>query len=493
MRLLVSLLVMLIVSTAIFGVSIYDIQYTTVAGATSTYPSLLVNQVVSTEGIVSAVGFAGGKYAITEGPGPWKGIFVNDPGRNPQLGDRIAITGTVNEVSGFTEIGAVTSYSVIDSGNEIPASTPVTTADLQTFPNYTGEQYEGVLVKLSDIKVTLVYSNDIFYVTQVSGSTATCQIMDSFFPSDHNWSGVIVNQIWSEISGVVYYSSPNPPQYRVHPRDDNDMIPSADINAISLKLEDVEFKKGETKEVKAIISRTEESWELNKYRFTFSFNPRIARFVDIDIESTLSDVYPVVEISDNADAVTIMYQGTDPIISPNNNGLLLKLVFEAVSYGETVLDLTSARFYAADGDSVNASFLTDGKIRVPIIKRIAWLSIYRDELDKKNIFNPWLNEKITLEYGSMMVPGVASPKAIVRIYDAQGRLVATPFNGVIDTDTTSGYSVATGLRKTIWDGRDRNKNLLPIGVYYCHLEIIDRNTGHSETTVQPIVIASKLK
>jgi hypothetical protein len=489
MRLLLALFVMLVISTAAFGVTIYQIQYTETPGTGSTYPSPYLSQVVTTEGIVSAVGFTGGKYVITEGAGPWKGIFVNDQANTPQLGDRISITGTVNEAGGFTEIGSLTAYEVLDSGNGIPIATPVTPTDIQGYPNYTGEAYEGVLVKLTSVRVTLVYNNDIFYVAQVSGSTITCQINDGFFPSSHTWAGVIVNQVWSEITGIVYYSTPNPPQYRINPRDDNDMIPTADINTISLKLDDVEVEKGKTVEVDAVVSKTEESWNLTKYQFTFSFNPRIVRFADADITSTLSDVLPEVELSVNEDQVTISYESINPIVSPNNNGLLLKLFFRTMSYGETSIDLTSASF----NDTIDVSILTDGNIKVGISKRIAWLSVFRDDLDKKNIFNPWLNEKISIEFGSLMVPGVASCKAILRIYDIQGRLVATPFNGVIDTDTVSGYSTATGLRTILWNGRDRNRNLLPIGVYYCHLEIIDRTDGHSETTVQPIVIASQLK
>lgn len=481
MRILSSLLVMLILSAAAFGVTIYQIQYTTTAGPGNTYPSPYAGEVVSTEGIVSGVGFAGGKYVITEGAGPWKGIFVNDPANSPQLGDRVAITGTVNEVSGFTEIGSVTSYEVLDSGNAIPAATVITPADLQGYPTYAGEAYEGVLVKVLDVKVTLVYSNDIFFVAAVSGSTVTCQINDGFFPAAHNWSGVVVNQVWAEITGIVNYAAPNPPQYRINPRNDNDMIPLADINSISLKLAEVEAKKGETATVNVIVSRLEEDWNFTKYRFRVAFNKRILRFVDVDLGTTLSDTYPEISLSENEDAVTIIYQSDNILESPTNTGVLVKLLFETLSYGESVLELTQGSF----NDSVNVSLLMNGRIRIPIQKKLAWLSIWNDNNNKKNIFNPWLNQKITIEYGSLVETGVPAAKAIIRIYDSQGRLVSTPINKII--------TAADGIEYLSWDGRDRNKNLLPIGLYYCHLEIIDRVSGKSETTVQPIVVAAKLK
>jgi hypothetical protein len=482
MRYFILVIAILFIFGSVFGsvTTIYNIQYTTVAGTGSTFPSTLVNQVVTTEGIVTGVGYTGGKYVISEGAGAWKGIFVNDPSHSPQIGDKVAITGTVNEVSGFTEIGYVTSYSVISSDNAIPSATPVTTYDLQGYPNYLGEAYEGVLVKLSNVKVTLV-SGNVFYVQPVSGSTTASQILNGFFAQPHTWSGVVVSQVWSELTGIVNYSSPTPPQYRLNPRSDSDMVPLADINTVSMKIDNVEAKKGETKSVNVNISKTEADWNLTKYGIKVGFNKRILSFVDVDLSSTLSTSEPTITLSANEDSVTISYNGSSPIVSPSNNGLLIKLLFKTLSYGESVLDLTQGKL----NDSINVSILTDGKITIPIKKKTAWLSVWKDNLNKKNIFDPWLNQKITIEYGCLIQPGIASSKAIIRIYDVQGRLVATPINQTINA--------TDGIEYLQWDGRDRNKNLLPIGVYYCHLEIIDRVTGESETAVQPIVIASKLK
>jgi flagellar hook assembly protein FlgD len=75
-------------------------------------------------------------------------------------------------------------------------------------------------------------------------------------------------------------------------------------------------------------------------------------------------------------------------------------------------------------------------------------------------------------------------KAIIRIYDVQGRLVATPVNKNIGN--------LIGINRELWDGRDYNRKLCPIGVYYCHYELIERSTGKKETTIQPIVIKSIL-
>ncbi len=471
MRIIISLAFILIISISAFCTTIYDIQYTTVAG-TGSYPSLLINQVVTVKGVVIGTGFLAGKYMISEGSGAWKSIVINDAANSPLLGDSLSITGTVNEVSGCTEIGSITNYTVLNSGNALPAAVTVTPGNLLY---NTGEAYESVLIKLVNVRVSVAPIGSNFTVTD---NTSSCQISDGFYPQPHTWTGIVVNQVWSEINGIVNYSSG---QYRTHPRNDNDMIPLADINNISVKIDDVEAKKGEIKAVNVLVSKLESSWNINKYSFKVGFNKRILTFVDVDITSSISNIRPEVELSIKEDSVYVTYVDTASISSASNNAVLVKLLFKTLSYGESILDLTSCKF----NDTINAPILNDGKIGIPISKKIAWLSVWNDNYNKKNIFNPWQNQKITIEYGCLIQSGVASSKAIVRIYDVQGRLVATPINKIINA--------SDGIEYLLWDGRDKNRNLLPIGVYYCHLEIIDRVTGNSETTVQPIVVAAELK
>lgn len=472
MRIIISLAFILIISISAFCTTIYDIQYTTVPGSGNNYPSLLVGQVVTVKGVVIGKGFTTGKYMISEGTGAWKSIVINDAANSPLLGDSLSITGTVNEVSGCTEIGVVTNYSVLNSGNTLPSPVSVTPGNLLY---NTGEPYESVLIKLQNVRVSVAPIGSNFTVTD---NVSSCQISDGFYPQPHTWSGIVVNQVWSEINGIVNYASG---QYRTHPRNDADMVPLADINNISLSIGDIEAKKGEIKAVSVLVSKLESDWDINRYTFKVGFNKRILSFVDIDISSTLSNIRPEVDLSAKEDSVYITYDDTESIFSATNNEVLIKLLFRTLSYGESVLDLTTCTF----NDTINAPILTDGRIRIPIKKKLAWLSVWNDNYNKKNIFNPWQNQKITIEYGALIQSGVANAKAIIRIYDVQGRLVATPINKIINA--------SDGIEYLLWDGRDKNRNLLPIGVYYCHLEIIDRVTGDSETTVQPIVVAAELK
>jgi hypothetical protein len=450
--------------------TIRDIQFTTNANGNSP----LMGQSVTVQGIVTGTGYIGGKYTIADAAGAWNAVMVNDPAHNPNVGDEISITGTVAEASQFTEIGSIASYTLIDTGNAIPAITAVTPTNL-TSAN--GEQYESVLVRLSNVRVSIAPIDNRFYVALV-GSTTNSTIQNSFFPQPHTWSGISVGQMWTSISGIVSHTTGS---YQLNPRGDADMVPLADPTTISMGIEDVEAAKGETKSVTVKVSMLQESWNIKKYVIKLGFNKRILSFVDADIVSTLTPDMPEITLSDNQDSVTIVYDGDSAIVSEYNNQALIKLLFHTESYGESVLDLTQAVL----NDTAAVASITDGRIRIPIKKSMAWLSIYNDNYNKKNIFNPWLAQKITIEYGSLVQAGVVNSKAIVRIYDVQGRLVATPVNKVM---SASIETIPGG-----WDGKDSNRVLLPIGLYYCHLEVIDRVTGKSETTVQPIVIAAELK
>ncbi len=95
-------------------------------------------------------------------------------------------------------------------------------------------------------------------------------------------------------------------------------------------------------------------------------------------------------------------------------------------------------------------------------------------------FSPRLGQtiKIISETGS-------NNKMILRIYNAEGKLVATPVN---KTNTE-----VTGTDIFHWNGRDKYGHLLPIGLYICSLEVIEISSGKKKTATAPIVVATKLK
>ena len=114
--------------------SIYDIQ-----GQTDVSP--FEGQVVSTTGVVT--GNFGEDYFIQAGSGAWNGLFVYDPGRNPQIGDSIIVTGLIEEYYDKTELKEVEGYYLISSNTDLPDPVVINTGD-------GGEAYESVLVQVQN-------------------------------------------------------------------------------------------------------------------------------------------------------------------------------------------------------------------------------------------------------------------------------------------------------------------------------------------------------
>jgi hypothetical protein len=95
-------------------------------------------------------------------------------------------------------------------------------------------------------------------------------------------------------------------------------------------------------------------------------------------------------------------------------------------------------------------------------------------------FNPYSGETFPIEFASQK-----DDKAILRIYNAEGKLMRTLVNTII--------SDLNGITHYDWNGRDKENNLLPLGLYICFLEVIDTTNGNKKTAKAPIVIGAPLK
>ncbi len=193
--------------------SIYDIQYTTVAGD-GDYPSLLVDQQVLTNGIVTATGFAGqnNNFFISEAAGgAWRGVYVYNADMGANVGDEVQVIGTVKEFYGLTEIvdGAVT---ILSTGNTVPDPSDIATTTLTQAVS--GEAYEGVLVKVANVTVTQEPDDHAqWYVDDGSGA---CQVDDGIYTA----SNIVSGDSYDFIVGTVDY---NYSEYGIHPRSDLDI------------------------------------------------------------------------------------------------------------------------------------------------------------------------------------------------------------------------------------------------------------------------------
>jgi len=95
-------------------------------------------------------------------------------------------------------------------------------------------------------------------------------------------------------------------------------------------------------------------------------------------------------------------------------------------------------------------------------------------------FSPRMGHTIRIESNTG-----SNNKMILRIYNAEGKLVATPVNKI--------NTAVDGVDILNWDGKDKHGHILPIGMYICHLEVIEVSSGKKKTATAPIVVATKLK
>ena len=94
-------------------------------------------------------------------------------------------------------------------------------------------------------------------------------------------------------------------------------------------------------------------------------------------------------------------------------------------------------------------------------------------------FAPDEGEKLPIEYSA----GSAHTHVTLRLFDLSGRMVTTLFDG-------------KGLPFPItkeWDGRNQLGQLVPLGTYICHLEVVNNNTGKRTVKIAPIVVGTILK
>lgn len=455
----------------------YEIQYTDNPNGASPF----AGQSVTVQGIVVAETFYTGTSTTNRGfvisdpeGGPWSGLLIFSNQYFPARGDLVQVTGTILEYFDFTEMSPTTGFQVLSSGNPLPQPSVITTDQL-TNPA-TAEQWESVFVRVQDVTITSLPNNyGEFYV---NNSTAACQIDDQCFPrSGFSWPPMTVGQTWSRIQGVVDYSFS---YYGINPRDMQDLVQQDTVANATISVQTTNATLGTPTDVPVLTSRLRPNWYISSYNTTIAIDPSKIIYQGIKTNSgTITPIDPVVAVSAAGDLITIEYQSQEPISSSADDLPLFYLVLEPLVYGEALVNIQSFRY---DNTPVNSLF--GGKVLTKINRNIAFLNIGRPG-NTKNSFNPELNEKITIEYGCRAVATGINTRAVVRIYDAQGRLVATPVNKNI--------SSSLGIESIQWDGRDTNMKLLPMGLYYCHLEVIDRASGGKEVTVQPIVIKSKLK
>jgi len=196
-------------------ITIQDIQYTTVQGEYC-YETPMAGETVITSGVVTAVkpGEYSNFFLTQPGVNSWGGIYVYDTSVNPQVGDELILSATVNEYYSFTQLIDVTSSSTVSSGNSInPLS--ISTGDLGIACSFEGEGYESMLVKVSNVTIEDV---DEFGNWVINDGSGQAMVDDYFFDGD--WPSVATGDEYGSITGVVEYSYS---EFKILPRDETDI------------------------------------------------------------------------------------------------------------------------------------------------------------------------------------------------------------------------------------------------------------------------------
>lgn len=214
--------------TPVANASLYDIEYTT---ATNNASPFYAQYVGKTGGIVTGItpNTSGGTYASyyiqTSGSNAWAGALVFDQTNagNVALGDSVTFGCAVDEYFGMTELVQINNWAKVSSGHPVPAPVALTTQTMQD------EQYEGILVKVTNATVQ-TYSANFGEATATDASSVPGYLNTKagFYPPNGNATSgstglpgyvLAVGSTYCFTGNINYSFS----QYMLFPRDSADI------------------------------------------------------------------------------------------------------------------------------------------------------------------------------------------------------------------------------------------------------------------------------
>ncbi len=164
--------------------------------------SPLNGQVVTVQGVVTAV--TSYSFFLQDADTAWSGInvFGQSAASQVTLGDRVQLTGTVDEYYGKTEIKDVTALTILEQNVPLPNPLVLPTGQVAQ------EKYEGVLVRVKNATCT---NPDLGYGEwEVDDGSGPCRIDDLMLQNFVPVSGQKYN-----ITGICDYSYSN---FKIEPR-----------------------------------------------------------------------------------------------------------------------------------------------------------------------------------------------------------------------------------------------------------------------------------
>jgi len=193
--------ILLSLCMGVAALSIYDVQYTASQGVDGSYPSPWLGKQVSLEGVVTAAGYRGEGFFLSERlSGAWRGIFILDGRHDPAVGSYVRLSGVVAENFGMTCIRDLNSIRILDNYRGLPDPVIISTGQMANAIE--AEAFEGVYVRLVNTSVNGNKArNGRFSVSDGSGQ---CGVMLQSFGG--RASEPAIGTQFANITGVVAFS-----------------------------------------------------------------------------------------------------------------------------------------------------------------------------------------------------------------------------------------------------------------------------------------------
>jgi hypothetical protein len=318
------MIILLFSLTALYSLSIYDIQYTTNPGANGTYPSPYEGQIVTTGGIVHGTDFNNGRFFITSGDGgEWGGIYVYDDDQTVSVGDSVIIEAEVYEYWGFTELSNLVSCDIISSGNALPATMAISVLEAETEAN------ESVWIAVDNLTVTQGY--DAWGQWEIADATGECKISTGFINLDELDIPMIMGYPFQSIYGVVSYFWE---EFQINPKYISHILAAPHDHIISIQ-EQLLFSPEEF-EI-PIYHTVFNNGQVQSYQFELHYNSDVIEYIDYETNETLS-ANGTIEVEQVTQGnISVSYNGD---FSFENMEILLKLNFIGLESGNGELEFS---------------------------------------------------------------------------------------------------------------------------------------------------------
>ena len=215
--------------------TIYEVQFTNEPDSASffIYRAVQLMGVITADTsdfpVDSAAGYQRFYFQDTDDPygtgGAWNGLYVYNRSDDffqiqAVRGDKVMTSGQITEYYGLTEIKSISDCAVLTPGQPLPDPVEISAADLAE-GSLNGEQYEGCLVKLTEVTVVNPeVAPGLWTVTDASGEECIIgtQGVYTYQP--------VMNDGIEYIIGLVQYSSES---FKLEPRNDDDFGEITDV------------------------------------------------------------------------------------------------------------------------------------------------------------------------------------------------------------------------------------------------------------------------